>query len=371
MLRSLWQHVQLHEGQEAKSSPAAHCIHCGHRYAANTTRILAHMTGYGGQVQKCSQLRLLSDEERAELAELVACKREKKAAREQSRSRARGLQPAATGSRAAAAIARDAAAIARDADAALAAEIVSTATSADSLVVALNGCAGVGGSSSRSRCDDIGTLPSAVRSISDGHDVVPVAGSALAVADTRGTVQAMLLGPAAIRPVRKRPRHPSVQEPAKERDRLQLDKLQGHVSELDDVTRSLVEAAIRVKENSYCPYSNCRVGAAIMSPDGRVFAGCSVENASYGLALCAERAAVTAAIAAGVRKFTAVAISRDVEGQHREGLLCGACWQTLIEFGSDWDVYSIGPDGLYTRLPARYVLPLAHVLDATPQKRKT
>jgi len=80
---------------------------------------------------------------------------------------------------------------------------------------------------------------------------------------------------------------------------------------------------------AYAPYSRFRVGAALLTREGCVFQGCNVENASYGLTLCAERTALGAAIAAGHRRFTALAIASS--GQTAP-MPCGACLQALAEF---------------------------------------
>lgn len=93
---------------------------------------------------------------------------------------------------------------------------------------------------------------------------------------------------------------------------------------------SLVEAAWRAREMAYAPYSNFHVGAALLAADGRVFIGCNVENISYGLTNCAERVAIGAAIAAGVREFLAVAVVADTGVPISP---CGACRQVLAEFG--------------------------------------
>lgn len=92
----------------------------------------------------------------------------------------------------------------------------------------------------------------------------------------------------------------------------------------------LVELAWEVRERAYAPYSGFQVGAAILAADGRVFAGCNVENLSYGLTLCAERVAVGAAVAAGVREIVAAAVVADTEVPISP---CGACRQVLAEFG--------------------------------------
>lgn len=93
----------------------------------------------------------------------------------------------------------------------------------------------------------------------------------------------------------------------------------------------LVEAARLARENAYAPYSNFAVGAAVVDDQGRIFAGCNVENRSFGLSLCAERSAVAAAVAAGARRLDAVAICTAAEPPAAP---CGLCRQTLAEFGA-------------------------------------
>jgi cytidine deaminase len=102
-------------------------------------------------------------------------------------------------------------------------------------------------------------------------------------------------------------------------------------------TEDLLARARRVRERAYAPYSRFRVGAALETETGEVFVGCNVENASYGLTICAERAAVAAAVSAGHKRFRRIALSTD-------GALpvtpCGACRQMLAEFGMDVSVLS-------------------------------
>lgn len=94
---------------------------------------------------------------------------------------------------------------------------------------------------------------------------------------------------------------------------------------------ALLEAARSAREHAYAPYSGYRVGAAILSADGEIFCGVNVENASYPAGICAERAALAAGIAAGKRKFTALALWGEA------GITpCGICRQALSEFSDMW-----------------------------------
>ncbi|MCX6992593.1 MAG: cytidine deaminase [Kiritimatiellaeota bacterium] len=93
--------------------------------------------------------------------------------------------------------------------------------------------------------------------------------------------------------------------------------------------KNLIKKAVAAMRRAYAPYSRFCVGAALLTREGRIFQGCNVENASYGLTLCAERTALGAAVAAGHRRFTALAVASN--GQSAP-MPCGACLQALAEF---------------------------------------
>lgn len=105
------------------------------------------------------------------------------------------------------------------------------------------------------------------------------------------------------------------------------------------VVEDMLAAARAAQANAYAPASRFRVGAAVLGDDGRIFAGCNVENASYGLTVCAERNAVAAAVAAGVRALRAVVVVTDLLDPARP---CGACRQVLAEFGPSMGVVLFG-----------------------------
>ncbi len=100
----------------------------------------------------------------------------------------------------------------------------------------------------------------------------------------------------------------------------------------------LAAAARDMLRRAYAPYSGFRVGAAIETDSGEVFGGCNVENASYGLTICAERTATVSAVAAGHRRFRRLVVA--TEGD-RAVPPCGACCQFVAEFGDDTTVYSV------------------------------
>ncbi|GAB7127144.1 cytidine deaminase [Silvimonas sp. JCM 19000] len=97
--------------------------------------------------------------------------------------------------------------------------------------------------------------------------------------------------------------------------------------------QTLKQEAAKAREKAYAPYSKFKVGAALLTRDGKLFHGCNVENASYGLCNCAERTALFAAVAAGYRPgdFATLAVIGDTDGPIAP---CGACRQVMIEIGS-------------------------------------
>ena len=98
----------------------------------------------------------------------------------------------------------------------------------------------------------------------------------------------------------------------------------------------LYKAAREVREQAHAPYSRFFVGAALLAEDGQIFRGCNVENRSYGLCICAERSAVTAAVSQGIKKFRAIAVVTDTEDPASP---CGMCRETLDEFAMDQPFY--------------------------------
>ena len=105
---------------------------------------------------------------------------------------------------------------------------------------------------------------------------------------------------------------------------------------------ALITAALAARENAFAPYSKFRVGAAIEDASGHIHTGCNVENATYGLTLCAERVAVFKAISEGAREFRRVVVAADTEVLTPP---CGACRQILWEFLGDVEVALVNPRG--------------------------
>ncbi|CAF1363688.1 unnamed protein product [Rotaria sordida] len=123
-----------------------------------------------------------------------------------------------------------------------------------------------------------------------------------------------------------------------------------------DLAELFVQAHL-VKHKAYVPYSNFRVGAALLTSTGKIYSGCNIENASYGLATCAERTALVKAVSEGEHSFEKIAITSDVETGFTGP--CGSCRQTLAEFGLDLDVYLVNPKNESKQYKLRELLPIA------------
>lgn len=107
---------------------------------------------------------------------------------------------------------------------------------------------------------------------------------------------------------------------------------------------ALMARAERARKRAYAPYSRFHVGAALLTADGKVYEGCNIENASFGLSICAERNAIWKAVSEGVRAFEAVAVTA---GPKHGASPCGACRQVLHEFAPDlWVIWRNGRGGL-------------------------
>jgi len=114
----------------------------------------------------------------------------------------------------------------------------------------------------------------------------------------------------------------------------------------------LVALAAQARQKAYAPYSGYTVGAALLAQSGRIYTGCNVENAVYPLSTCAERVAIVKAVSEGERKFAALAVVTE-----NGGAPCGACRQTLREFGDDIIVLIADATGAYRETTVAELLP--------------
>ena len=117
---------------------------------------------------------------------------------------------------------------------------------------------------------------------------------------------------------------------------------------------ALISAARQCRENAHAAYSNFRVGAALRAASGRIFAGCNVENATYGLTVCAERVAILKAVSEGERGFDAIAVVTDSPSLTPP---CGACRQLIWEFCGDVPVVLANLEGKVETVPMRDLFP--------------
>lgn len=118
--------------------------------------------------------------------------------------------------------------------------------------------------------------------------------------------------------------------------------------------RSLVDAAKKARQHAYSPYSGVKIGAAVLASDGSVFDGANVENASYGLACCAERTAIFKAVSEGKRELVAIAVVGKSEDFTKP---CGACRQVMVEFNPRMKILRRGLDGFSEDTTAGKLLP--------------
>ena len=123
----------------------------------------------------------------------------------------------------------------------------------------------------------------------------------------------------------------------------------------------LIEAARRVRQRAYVPYSHFAVGAALLGCSGKVYEGCNVENVSYGLTICAERTAVFKAVSEGEREFQALAVVTSTGGSP-----CGACRQVLAEFNVQMAVHVADVEGHYRTFTVAELLPEAFLPEDLP-----
>jgi cytidine deaminase len=113
--------------------------------------------------------------------------------------------------------------------------------------------------------------------------------------------------------------------------------------------RELVRLALDACENAYAPYSGCRVGAALLTPGGKVYTGCNIENSSFGATVCAERTALFKAVSEGEREFEKIAVAGIKEGEDITFYPCGICRQVLSEFcGENFIIISAKSENDYT-----------------------
>ncbi len=118
--------------------------------------------------------------------------------------------------------------------------------------------------------------------------------------------------------------------------------------------RELVEAAKKARLHAYSPYSGVKIGAAVLTSDGTIYTGANIENASYGLSCCAERAAIFKAVSEGERRILAIAVVGKSEDFTKP---CGACRQVMVEFNPKMKVLRRGVDGFSEDGTAGALLP--------------
>ncbi len=123
----------------------------------------------------------------------------------------------------------------------------------------------------------------------------------------------------------------------------------------EEIAETLARRALEAREKAHAPYSNYRVGAALLARSGRIYTGCNVENASYGLTVCAERVAIFKAVSEGEKDFTAIAVATSNGAPP-----CGACLQVMAEFVEDFSSFQVilvNAEGQWRTLTLRELYP--------------
>ncbi|MFZ5648670.1 MAG: cytidine deaminase [Bacillota bacterium] len=133
---------------------------------------------------------------------------------------------------------------------------------------------------------------------------------------------------------------------------------------MKDRISALINEAASARNRAYAPYSRFRVGAAVATSGGKIYSGCNVENASYGLTCCAERVALFKAVSEGEKEFTDIAVVSDSEDFCSP---CGACRQVMAEFGGHITVYMCNNRGEYQLKSVSDLLPGSFRLDGNKQ----
>lgn len=133
--------------------------------------------------------------------------------------------------------------------------------------------------------------------------------------------------------------------------------------------KTLLQAAFSAQKKAYVPYSQFRVGAAVLADDGQIYTGCNIENSSYGATNCAERTAIFKAVSTGVRKITKMAVITDADEYARP---CGICRQVISEFADpDFKLLAAKPDGTFITLTMYDLLPGAFTQDSLAKQIST
>ena len=150
-------------------------------------------------------------------------------------------------------------------------------------------------------------------------------------------------------------------------EREEMERLQGDLLNILKITRDesfdtslkseneeLINIATLAKDKAYAPYSNFRVGAALLAKSGRIYTGCNIENISYGATICAERTAAVKAVSEGEREFVKLAIMSDLDDFTYP---CGICRQFLSEFAKDLTVILGNKNGEVLEIPFETLMP--------------